>query len=395
MSRETVLQLMRKKDEIEREITQLGEQRNVGMRGPLVDEGGYPRIDIDIFQVRVARQKIICKLLDIDTAKKKQDVAIKWNISASTLSTLIKKRKEYENAFKTTETGLGRKRLRKPCYPDLETALKLWFDSVRSKNVHISGDLIKDKALQLASGLGYDTFVASGGWLTRFKSRFGIACKVLAEESAAVCDGDNIHDILDQYQPQDIYNAAKSVFLYNLLPGTTLAGNHDRITVMCCCNIDGSEKRKLFVIGKTTKPKSLQNDHKAVMKDIEKCLHEIHAQKAENDPPVVPSTSTNSDQDMFDMDQMEKQKPFAKIDKIMSFSPAELAGLASGDFIIRFGSISAENYRSFQDISSVVQHSIGKTVPVTIKRNDIYMHLTLIPNTWSGRGLLGCNLLPL
>lgn len=33
---------------------------NVGMSGPLVDQEGFPRNDIDIYQVRQARQTIIC-----------------------------------------------------------------------------------------------------------------------------------------------------------------------------------------------------------------------------------------------------------------------------------------------------------------------------------------------
>jgi len=31
------------------------------MHGPLVDKEGYPRSDIDVYSVRVARNKIICK----------------------------------------------------------------------------------------------------------------------------------------------------------------------------------------------------------------------------------------------------------------------------------------------------------------------------------------------
>lgn len=33
---------------------------NVGMSGPLVDAEGFPRNDIDVYQVRLARQTIIC-----------------------------------------------------------------------------------------------------------------------------------------------------------------------------------------------------------------------------------------------------------------------------------------------------------------------------------------------
>ena len=39
------------------------DQQNVGMEDDLVDEQGFPRNDIDVYQVRMARNKIICMLL--------------------------------------------------------------------------------------------------------------------------------------------------------------------------------------------------------------------------------------------------------------------------------------------------------------------------------------------
>jgi hypothetical protein len=36
-------------------------QNNVGMTEALVDDSGYPRQDVDVYQVRDARHKIICK----------------------------------------------------------------------------------------------------------------------------------------------------------------------------------------------------------------------------------------------------------------------------------------------------------------------------------------------
>jgi len=55
--------LMKRKNEIESEIAsfqQILAANNVGMNEPLVDSEGYPRNDLDIFQVRTARNKIIC-----------------------------------------------------------------------------------------------------------------------------------------------------------------------------------------------------------------------------------------------------------------------------------------------------------------------------------------------
>lgn len=40
-------------------------QSNVGMTEALVDDGGYPRQDLDVYQVRHARHKIICKELHL------------------------------------------------------------------------------------------------------------------------------------------------------------------------------------------------------------------------------------------------------------------------------------------------------------------------------------------
>ncbi|KAK3597056.1 hypothetical protein CHS0354_022059 [Potamilus streckersoni] len=57
-------QLMKRRDEIEAEIKELGDvlesQGGVGMKGPLVDAEGYPRADIDVYSVRHARHRIIC-----------------------------------------------------------------------------------------------------------------------------------------------------------------------------------------------------------------------------------------------------------------------------------------------------------------------------------------------
>lgn len=36
-------------------------QQNVGMNESLVDNEGFPRNDIDIYQVRIARNKIVSK----------------------------------------------------------------------------------------------------------------------------------------------------------------------------------------------------------------------------------------------------------------------------------------------------------------------------------------------
>ncbi|XP_073442103.1 26S proteasome non-ATPase regulatory subunit 9 isoform X2 [Dendrobates tinctorius] len=80
VSMRDVQQLIAKKDEIEAQIKAyydvLEDQKNIGMEGPLVDREGYPRADIDIYQVRTARHNIICLQNDHQTIMKEIEEAL-------------------------------------------------------------------------------------------------------------------------------------------------------------------------------------------------------------------------------------------------------------------------------------------------------------------------------
>ncbi|MEE6504003.1 hypothetical protein FKM82_005042 [Ascaphus truei] len=70
-------------------------------------------------------------------------------------------------------------------------------------------------------------------------------------------------------------------------------------------------------------------------------------------------------------------------------------GLQAGDEIIEFGSVNTSNFQTLQNIAVVVQHSEGKPLSVTVIRVGKKVHLGLTPQRWSGKGLLGCNIIPL
>ncbi|KAF5280134.1 hypothetical protein FQA39_LY18136 [Lamprigera yunnana] len=72
--RNHVLELIKRKDVIENEIKQLNailDQDGVGMKMPLIDGEGFPINNINIYQVRHARQKIICLQNDHKQVMKK------------------------------------------------------------------------------------------------------------------------------------------------------------------------------------------------------------------------------------------------------------------------------------------------------------------------------------
>ncbi|SOV10960.1 proteasome regulatory protein, putative [Plasmodium sp. gorilla clade G2] len=73
-------ELVKKREDIENELKvhmdflESPENKNVGMKGNLIDSEGFPRNDIDIYSIRVARNKIICLKNDyIDINKKLEE----------------------------------------------------------------------------------------------------------------------------------------------------------------------------------------------------------------------------------------------------------------------------------------------------------------------------------
>ncbi|KAJ8882286.1 hypothetical protein PR048_018774 [Dryococelus australis] len=107
--------------------------------------------------------------------------------------------------------------------------------------------MVHKKTDKLALRLGIDDLKCSSGWLDRFKVRHGISCQKIVCEKRP----------LSRYQPHDVYNADEQGMFYNLTADHTLAVKGDMckdmkrckkyLTVLLCCNMDGSDKMKPLV----------------------------------------------------------------------------------------------------------------------------------------------------
>ncbi|XP_039298512.1 tigger transposable element-derived protein 6-like [Nilaparvata lugens] len=131
--------------------------------------------------------------------------------------------------------------------------------------------MLKEKAKSFAESLGIKGFGASEGWLSNFKNRHSITFKKICGESASVdstvCNEwtDKLKELLNGYEPKDIFNTDETGLSYKCLPDRTLTfrnekwhgGKHskERITVLLACNMDGSQKLNPLVIGKSAKPR--------------------------------------------------------------------------------------------------------------------------------------------
>ncbi|XP_064462141.1 tigger transposable element-derived protein 6-like [Ornithodoros turicata] len=227
------------------------------------------------------KRKVLCLedkaaiIAAVSRGEKKKDVALRFGIAQSSLSTILK---EKEKIMSSVERGSSsqRKKVKRPSYEEIEKAAFAWFLDVRARNVPVSGAMLIQKAKDFGCMLGCDDFKASNGWLQNFKARHQIVGKVTSGESAsadvasaASWNEECLPHVLSSFDPADIYNADESGLFFQMLPKRTLALKGEachggkqsklRITVLMCTNMDGSDKRAPLVIGYSKKPRSFSN----------------------------------------------------------------------------------------------------------------------------------------
>ncbi|KAH1228178.1 CENP-B 2 [Glycine max] len=116
-------------------------------------------------------------------------------------------------------------------------------------------------------------FNFSIGWLGKFKHRHGIKSFRRFGESGSVDVQDmekklvSIREKIDQFPMKDIFNMDETGLFYRLQADHSLATKQlegrkqdkERLTVVICCNEDGSKKIPLWIIGKYAKPRCFKN----------------------------------------------------------------------------------------------------------------------------------------
>ena len=133
----------------------------------------------------------------------------------------------------------------------------------------INDEMLLTKARQLGEQLGITDFSYSRGYLHRFKSRRGMKRKLYkgeadsADMTAVQTGREDLQRVLQDYDPEDIFNLDETGLFYRLGPNYTLATtkvsgtkkSKDRITVALTSNATGTTKLKPFVISKVNRPR--------------------------------------------------------------------------------------------------------------------------------------------
>ena len=207
--------------------------------------------------------------------RSKTEIARQFNVPASKLSTWIKNKETIKDGYQ--KFGPKRKSMKVGAHDELEEVLITWFEATRSNNIPVLGPLLQAKAEELSQKMNIHGFHASNGWLDRFKERHGVSFKKVCGESNSVNTASEDMNVwqsklimlLEKYKPDDIYNADETGLFYQLTPDKTLEFKNvqchggkrskERLTVMVCCNMSGSDKTPLLVLGKSEKPRCFKN----------------------------------------------------------------------------------------------------------------------------------------
>lgn len=206
-----------------------------------------------------------------------RSVALSYGVNKSTVCKIMKRKDGIIQQLNDGFVRSGQKRSRHGFVPEVDEALFIWFKEKRAQGATVSGPIMRSKALQLAQLVDRENFSASEGWFARWKKRYNIAFKVEHGEkrssdfsAANHWTAEKVPEILAEYVPSNIFNADETGLYFKGLPdrGHVLASEKaegckvpkDRVTILVCANMDGSEKRRLLMIGKSKRPRYFPKD---------------------------------------------------------------------------------------------------------------------------------------
>lgn len=179
-----------------------------------------------------------------------------------------------EDQIQNAEVNLKSKKAANPVSERHENLVLEWINKCLGRQIALSQSMIMEAARRLAVELGLLDFNASQGWLWRFKNRNEIvykkACGEKADADAVSAEKfkEEFQDLVKGYDPKDIYNADETGLFYRATPNGSLTFKKenligsktamDRVTLLVCSNMDGSDKVPLLAIGKSARPRCLR-----------------------------------------------------------------------------------------------------------------------------------------
>ncbi|XP_037714313.1 tigger transposable element-derived protein 3 [Drosophila subpulchrella] len=106
-----------------------------------------------------------------------RDLAKRFNIGKTQAAEILKHREAIRRGLATGELKMNQMR-RNPLSQKgthIDEICFEWFSRARSESIPVSGEMVREKAKQIADEAGYTDFTASSGWLQKWRKRNNIA----------------------------------------------------------------------------------------------------------------------------------------------------------------------------------------------------------------------------
>lgn len=244
-------------------------------------------------QTRLSLEQKVEILGKLDKGVKANRLAIEYKVSESAISQIKKKKAEIFSAVSDSFDHVQKKTLHKADFPEVENKLYEWFLKQRERNCPVNRLILKVKAIEIFKMMfpnrDEKEFVASDGWLSKFKRRHGIRFLAVCGEILS-SDTSSITPFVHRFRSkvtemgltnEQIYNADESGLYYRLLPDKTYVAatektapgrkiQKERVTFMLCANAEGTHKTTPLVIGKHKKPRTFKDFDNPLLYDHSK-----------------------------------------------------------------------------------------------------------------------------
>lgn len=198
-------------------------------------------------------------------------VAAEYNVGRATVYDIKMKENELRQFYTSQMASkVGKRRvMRKGDNDLLDAAIYKWFLQQHSRGLPVSGPKIKAKAAVFNKELcGSFRFASSEGWLSNWKKRLGVRHLTVTGESFSASEKypEEFEKMVEEEElsPAAVYNADETDLSFKMLPSKILDAHgckqpKGRITLMACCNADGTHKLPLLLIGKSQRPPCFQH----------------------------------------------------------------------------------------------------------------------------------------
>lgn len=160
-------------------------------------------------------------------------------------------------------------------YRNIDEELFQFVSKAPTDGLPINSIVLKEKAIEIAKKLGLNEFVASNGFIDRFKKRHQIRFTTFHGEAnsvpESVCNDwieTKLPEIIESYEEKDIFNGDEFGLFWRLLPNKSYVAkdkalkngkqSKERISVFIAAN-SLSEKLKPIGIGKAKTPRCFRN----------------------------------------------------------------------------------------------------------------------------------------